>query len=98
METCSDTYKQWQQLQSQVEDLQDACDEHERHWQADFYGALDNMAEPEPFLRTLLRSRKEFDAFLLSKREYEHLLTTEWTDAVDKLHDCVEDYTHQDIL
>ena len=98
MDACSDTYKHWQQLQSLVEDLQEACEELEWHWQEDFYGALDNLAEPEPFLRSLLRSRKGFDAFLLCKREYEHILSTEWTDAVDRLHDCVEDYTHQDIL
>jgi hypothetical protein len=98
MEPCDDTYKQWQQIQSLVEDLQEACDEHERHWQEDFYGALDNLIEPEPFLRSLLRSRKEFDAFLLCKRKYELILSTQWTDAVVKLHDCVEDYTHQDVL
>jgi hypothetical protein len=98
MEPCNANYERWQQLQSLAEDLQDACNEHEKHWQDHFFGALDKLTEPEPFLEQLLRSRQDFDAFLMCKREHDHLLSTEWTDAVERLHDCVEDYAHQDSL
>ena len=98
MESYKDRYIRWQQLQQQVEELEDICDQHERQWNEGFYSALDNLAQPEPFLRSLVKGRKGFDLFLACRRERDRLVNTEWSEAVDKLRESIEDRNHLDAL
>lgn len=98
MESCNDMFEQWRQIQGIVEDIEDACEQHERLWYEDFFSALENLGDPEPFLRNLIKGRKEFDMFLTCKTERDHVVNTEWSEAVNRLRACIEEYGHQESL
>jgi plasmid replication initiation protein len=96
MNACDKEYTRWEVLELELEELKQSCETTQTQWTDDFRTALDNFAQPNLFIKNMVKGQKGFDAFLECRGEYVDFLHGEWSEAMDDLWECIEQHGHHD--